>query len=339
MYMGRPKTLDVTKMPNNVTMVANDREMRVKIAELNKNNPQATFTFYMNDLRIAKAFSYFYSQGIHEDRVKVVMLSDGTGTYVNFNQAYGESSSSYGFWLGNMERYTRELKYKLNLDANYFGKGVFLVAPDVSENTEFWMQLPELLVSASSDLKNYLQENKKRYYKVDPLAYFKSLPTSKQQEFISLVGLDKKWALGEGGGTLQNQTIGEVLDVSSKPNIIITGTSPYSNSERDMDALIAEAKSFYGSGYDYFFKGHPGDMTKPTDSSIVVLPFQLPMETIAWVYGDKINVIGGIESTLYMSVPKETKKFFFNEKSDGSTLASPLDLMYKQGLLGDVKFF
>lgn len=341
MYMGRAGTLNLTKLPSHVNSISDVEKMRTKIADINRANPKATFTLYANDLRAAKAFKYFYSQGISKNRVKVILLTDGTQTYKQFSDIYGDSLA-YNTWKRNEIIYDREFNKnpKPNLDINFFweskdNKGAFLTVPLIANNTYIWMQWPELLVSDSSDLRNYLSKSAKRYYKVDPLKYYKSLTISKQDNFITLVGLDKKWAFNEGNGTLKDQTIEEALDASPKENIIITGTVPYGNT----DEYIAKVKAYYGTGYDYFFKGHPRETTHPSDKDIVVFPFQLPMETIIWTYENKISIIGGHDGSLYMNVPKEMKKFFFNQKSDGSTLVSPLDIMFKQGWLGEVKFF
>ena len=344
MYMGRPNTIDITKIPDHVTMIANDDDMRLKIAELNVANPNATFTFYMNDLRIAKVFSHFYSQGIPASRVKVVMLSDGTGTYNSFAEQFS-SQNAMKNWEEAEDKYKAELAKTpapyLYPDHFYGGDGgpnTFLTAPAIEQNTSFWMQWPELLVSDSADLKKHLQENGKRYNKVDPLKYYQSLSSENQQKFFTLVGLDKKWADGEGDGTLKNQTIGEALDASPNPNIIIIGTNPFGGGGNKTDAYIARVKAKYGDEYDYFFKGHPETTTHPADKSIVVLPFRLPMEAIIWAYGNKISVLGGYQSSLYMNAPKEIDKFFF-AISGGSSLLAPLNIMYKQGLLGKVEFF
>lgn len=345
-YMGRANTLDLSKLPSYVHSVSSVAAMRSKVAELNAKNPSATFTLYVNDARVAKVFSYFYSQGIGANRVKVVMLSDGTGTYKEFADYYSSQLQAYSTFQAKLDIYRRELAKNPapNLDKDFFfsysgNRAVFLTAPIAAENTVLWMQWPNLFVSDSKDLENYLLENTKRYYKVEPLAYYKNLSIEKQQQFLKLVGLDKVWANGEGNGTLQNQTIGQALSASSKPNIIITGTNPYNPSGANTDSYIAKVKAKYGNGYDYFFKGHPADTTTPSDKSIVVLPFRLPMEAILFAYGDQISVIGGYESSLYMNAPQETQKFFFNEKSDGSTLVTPLNLMYRESLLGNVTFF
>lgn len=341
LWMGR-STLDSSKLPSHITSLADDNALRTKIAELNAANPSSTFTFYMNDLRLAKLQSLFYSQGISESRVRAVQLSDGSITYNEFTTVFGNAFGSFSKWSNCKNSLRIGLKLPSPLDKEFFwywdgpNRGVFAVGPDTRPNIEIWMQWTELLASDDPSLREYLSANTNKYYKVDPYSYFTNLPADKQNYFLSLVGLDKKWAPNEGDGTLNNQTIGEAFDASPKSNIIITGANPYGS---DMDDLIALAKKKYGTGYDYFFKGHPSaSSVKPADTSITVLPFSLPMEAIIWAFGDKIHVLGGIESSLYMNAPKTTKKFFFNEKSDGSSLVAPLNIMFRQGLLGDVKF-
>lgn len=339
-WMGRAGTLDLNKLPSRVESLASDDDLRTKIAELNAANPSSTFTFYMNDLRLAKLQSLFYSQGIPESRVRAVQLSDGSGTYNDFAIVFGNASGAFSKWLNLKNSIETGLKLLSPLDKEFFwvgnNKGAFAVGSDTYPNIEIWMQWTELLASDDPSLREYLSANTNKYYKVDPYSYFTNLPADKQNSFLSLVGLDKKWAPNEGNGTLNNQTIGEALDSSPNSNIIITGTNPYGSG---MDDLIALAKKKYGTGYDYFFKGHPGaSSVKPADTSITVLPFRLPMEAIIWVFGDKIHMLGGIESSLYMNAPKTTKKFFFNEKSDGSSLVAPLNIMFRQGLLGNVEF-
>ena len=355
MYMGRASTI-FTKKPSHVTMIEGsatevdgtdnddiataDAAMIAKIKELNTLNPQATFTFYVNESRFSRVFNYFYRQGISKDRVRVVQISDGTLTYNNWAENFS-GTGAFSAWKGFEAKFNEEFNKENStepLSGEYFAHTGTQHTPAVLHTSyEYWMQWPELLVSDSEDLKNYLIENAKRYYKVDPLKYYQSLSSTDQQRFLTLLGLDKKWANGEGDGTLKDQTIGEALEAFPKPNIIITGT--IKTAGNGTDDYIKRVKAHYGDKYDYFFKGHPGDTTHPSDKSIVVLPFRLPMEAIIWAYGNKMSVIGGFESTLYMNAPKEVDKFIFDRKSDGSDLVAPLNIMYKQGLLGKVEFF
>ena len=78
------------------------------------------------------------------------------------------------------------------------------------------------------------------------------------------------------------------------------------------------------------FKPHPKAV--PTEEqtamlaefNIDVLPAQLPMEAITFVY-DNIK-LGGVASSLYMSVEKGDTLFFFESNKDN--LVEPLNVLY-----------
>ncbi|MGL5253595.1 MAG: hypothetical protein ACRC9L_01005 [Brevinema sp.] len=339
-YSARAGAINTTRVPPHVKVLSSDAELKDKIAELNATNPNSTFTFYMNDLRLAKLQMFFYSQGISADRVRAIMLSDGTATYAGFTDNY-LSQDAFSKWNQAKRRVLDTLSRPTALSDKdeFIPDGTFLTGPDVSSNIEFWMQWPELLSTSSDELRRHLETTTGKYYKVQPSEYYDLLPSAKQEDFQKLVGLDKSWAKGEGNGTLNNQTILEALNDSPNPNIIIVGTNPFGN---QTDKYIAQVKNKYGDKFDYFFKAHPADSTNPADTTITVFPNRLPMEAILFAYSDNIAVLGGYESSLFMSAPTKIEKFFFPKRNGTVTspenLLSPLNGMYQKGILGKVEF-
>ena len=97
----------------------------------------------------------------------------------------------------------------------------------------------------------------------------------------------------------------------------------------------------YKDKYNYFFKPHPADGQAQSilDQFPVLKKLEgtVPTELLFWFYDKEIALIGGHESTLYLSVPKGKAQFFFSEKLS----IPPLDLMWDKGyfqgasLLGD----
>ncbi len=59
------------------------------------------------------------------------------------------------------------------------------------------------------------------------------------------------------------------------------------------------------------------------------------MEVISWVYGDAL--IGGFDSSLFMSVPQGNTAFFIAK--DASKLSAVSKLLYESGAFGDVAFY
>lgn len=337
-YQGR-NTIDGTKIPAHVTMLESNDAMKDKIQELNTANPDATYTFYVLDYQFARVATLFYSAGISRDKVEVVLLNDGTGTYVHWDTLFNTDTGmeTYNEHKDTVEEVFSTLYTDPDLDPWDYYFGYYHAAVLEYDNFYFWTQWPELLTTNNmdKDFQNIVANNIKRYFKVNPLEYYHFLSEENQNHFLTLLGLDKVWSNADGNnGDLENQTIGEALDASDKPNIIITGT-------RTIDQQhIEDTIAYYGDEYDYFFKAHPKyPMASPTNKTVIMLPYSLPMEAIFWAYGDKIAAIGGYQSSLYMNAQQETKKFFYGI-SRGEEMNEPLNLMSREGLLGDdVKFF
>ena len=75
-------------------MEAMAREMKRRILEINSADPTAVFGLYVDDLRCRIGYDWFVAQGIDSARVKVSMLSDGTGTYNTFYNYFGDAATA-----------------------------------------------------------------------------------------------------------------------------------------------------------------------------------------------------------------------------------------------------
>ncbi len=340
MYQART-TIDPEKVPSYVTVLEDNDAMQDKIKELYAANPNATYTFYVLDSQFARVATFFYSIGIKKENVKVVLLNDGKGTYEHWANLFnkGTATEVYNEYKAKVEEAFNENYDDPYLDPWDLAYGYYHIPVLEYENFTLWTQWPELLSTGHSDedFKKYVSDKGYRYLKVNPLEYYKFLSDENQSTFLTMLGLDKKWSDADGdNGDLQNQTIGEALDASEKPNIIITGTR-YIDQKHIEDTI-----AYYGEEYDYFYKAHPKyPEVAPNNKLVTMLPYSLPMEAILWAYGDKIAAIGGYQSSLYMNAQAETKKFFY-DISSGSEMVEPLNLMYEEGLLGDeehVHFF
>lgn len=112
-FYSRSKTFDPEKFPAyaRVTTAADRtadatqpemekmaREMKRRILEINSADPAAVFGLYVDDLRCRIGYDWFVAQGIDSARVKVSMLSDGTGTYNNFYNYFGDAAAAEQNW-------------------------------------------------------------------------------------------------------------------------------------------------------------------------------------------------------------------------------------------------
>ena len=68
--------------------------MKRRILEINAEDPTAVFGLWVDDLRCRLGYDWFVAQGIDSARVKVTMLSDGTATYNNFHNYFGDAATA-----------------------------------------------------------------------------------------------------------------------------------------------------------------------------------------------------------------------------------------------------
>lgn len=129
-YYTRSRTFDPDKFPPHVKVTtaadrtsdateaekdAMCREMKRRVLEINKADPTAVFSLYVDDLRCRLGYDWFVAQGIDSARVKVSLLSDGTATYNNFYNYFGDPATAQQNW----DAYAAEVEA---LDWNHGGR-------------------------------------------------------------------------------------------------------------------------------------------------------------------------------------------------------------------------
>ena len=120
-YYTRSRTFDPDKFPPHVKVTtaadrtsdateaekdAMCREMKRRVLEINKADPTAVFRLYVDVLRCRLGYDWFVAQGIDSARVKVSLLSDGTATYNNFYNYFGDPATAQQNW----ETYAAEVE-------------------------------------------------------------------------------------------------------------------------------------------------------------------------------------------------------------------------------------
>lgn len=268
--------------------------------------------------------------GIPEEQINVTMYSCGTVDYV-FNQEITKADK-YEIFLHEKERFDKMLKevrsgkYKDSEDVSYFNKekssakdSNYILLNSLRKNVVYYLQFPELITFEDPQVKECMDKSNMR--KIVVKEKFNSLTDDEKADFFRCVKLDKK----EFDEKYFNSEKGKYL--------IITGTRPFYGkySRNDFENLIEQVYNKYKDEYKILFKPHPKAV--PTEEqtamlaefNIDVLPAQLPMEAITFVY-DNIK-LGGVASSLYMSVEKGDTLFFFESNKDN--LVEPLNVLYE----------
>lgn len=339
-FYERQNTYDPQYLPSYATPInlgGNDVQptmrdyMKSKILKINEENPNAVFGLFVDDLRARIGYDWFISQGIDSSRVKVTLLSDGTGSYNEFYNRYGGSGSGEILWK-NTKNYLNNLNWGINNNSNRSIKTnnnsitySSTIKPLAIPEFESW-DLP-WPISTIPNYRYFIQdvnlfETNDSYVKsqiplmntvsIPPYELLKNLSQDKKDNFLKMVGIN------------DNQ-IQSMLNKSPKKNLVIIAT----NNSSSMSNYIDKTMEKYANEYDIFFARHPADTQWPMYTSkypeITILPY-MPFEVFAWYYLDKLDAIGGSQSTVFLTIPVEKVTFMY--ASGPENLVKPLNQIF-----------
>lgn len=313
---------DPTGHATNEELRAMSEAMKRRILEINAEDPTAVFGLWVDDLRCRLGYDWFVAQGIDSARVKVTMLSDGTATYNNFHNYFGDAATAEQNW----NDYAAEVEA---LDWNHGGRYPETRAPEefasytwpyyLSTRPDYRLMLQNssLMESSCPFIADRLAAMKME--SVQPYELLTALPEASKQQFYRMAKFDYARFAG-------------LFDLSPKKNLIIIGTSHADDAsarlQRDYVARIMEQ---YGAQYDVFFKPHPADTTSAGYETefpgLTLLPGQMPFEIFVWSLIDRVDMIGGYPSTVFLTVPVDKVRFIF--AADAASLVRPLNILFR----------
>ena len=293
--------------------------MKNTIRDINEKNPDAQFELYVDDLRAGPiSHDFFAAQGIDMSRVKVIMLSDGTGTYNEFFNNFGASGTGETYW--------KKMVNEIN-SMSWSGDDGYVETKALPEFETHWHWSYPLAtrenytyIMHDSGLLGtsdpYVKERIKEMHCEDRnvVDMLNGLSPDKQKTFLSMIPYEKDVYV-------------ELMNESPKPNLIINGTS---NDPENQRKYVGEVYEKYKDDYDVFFEPHPADESYldyetafPGLKNIPKMSFEFVMMFI----GDKIDAIGGYPSTIYLTVPVEKVKFMF--AAGPEAMPKPLNLIFE----------
>lgn len=330
-FYERTQTYDVTQFPAHTVYTATGggeekdkmaKEMKKHILDINQKNPNAIFGIISCDYRARVSYDWFVAQGIDSSRVKVTLLSDGTGSYHTFFQEFDDPTQGEVNWKKH-ENYIKSLNWDAPTTKLNPSEGVD-VTLDSFEWPYFMSTLPgyryilqdaNLFETNNSYVRERL-ENDMNTISLPPVEILNKLTPEKQDQFRRMTKFD-------------SQTISAMFNESPKENLIIISTNPSSS----ILQYINETIDLYSGQYDIFMSVHPADpdvdkLKELEDAGKVKLfPQGLPFEVLLWSFMDEIHAIGGSQSTVFLTVPVEKVKFMYAKSAED--MIRPLNLIMK----------
>lgn len=326
-FYERQNTFDPQNLPSYATVInlgGNDVQytmrdyMKAKILEINESNPNAVFGLYVDDFRARIGYDWFIAQGIDKSRVKVTLLSDGTGSYNEFYNRYGANGSSETKWVNTLNE-IQNLHSRSNSLAKFNPLDTKAIPEFESwdwpwpistvNNYRYFLQYPEYLQTNDS----YVQAQLPLMNTVNmpPYEILKNLTPAQKETFLSMVKLD-------------HTSLNNMLNQSPKKNLVIISTVNSSS----LSDLIDETMRRYSDEYDIFLSRHPADyewvIYQDRYPELNILPY-MPFEVFFWYFKDQLDVIGGSPSSTFLTIPVEKVKFMY--ASGPETMPKPLNLI------------
>ena len=319
-FYERNNTFDPQYLPSYATVVnlgGNEVQyimrdyMKAKILEINQNNPNAIFGLYVDDLRARIGYDWFIAQGIDPSRIKVTLLSDGTGSYNEFYNQYGTEGVGESLWINTINEIN-------TLNSSFARNNRTFAVPEFESwnwpwpistlpNYRYFLQYPEYLESNDSYVQSQIPIMKT--VNIPPYEILNNLTATQKDTFLKMAGLD------------YNQ-LNTMLNQSPKKNLVIIATVNSSS----LEDLIDQTMETYSSEYDIYFSRHPADneweMYPNRYPNLTVLPY-MPFEVFFWYFKDQLEIIGGSPSSTFLTIPVEKVKFMY--ASGPESMPKPLN--------------
>ncbi len=306
----RPGSYDWNSMPPNVysnpkakspktgNLAYKLDRMSAYVADLHSLNRSSKFHFYFADNYVSGILELACGNGIKESNYDVTLLSDGSGTAAYFNGVYGKSNASRVYdtmsaeWNVIKKAYseghrisTNSLKYH-----NYGLARYAYVAVNESSNVKWWVGSAAAFASEDTDFLNAAKSKMEVKNLNNMLEALKA--NGNEAGF-------KKWC------HFDDSMFAEASK-NHKKVMVLMGSRV--TRETDFEEFTKFVKNYYGDGYEYYYKGHPGTPTKLypekqqqlKNAGVHDVDSSIPAELILYFYPD-VYCSGMSNSTLNSS--------------------------------------
>ena len=282
--------------------------MKQYVADLYEINPDTHFNFYVTDYHMYAFAKICYSNGIPAENYTITMVTDGSGSYTAFHEAYGDADDAAAVHEQLVEEFTdfREGVYDGSVsDYKNLPSGdiriynyALLDAEEAAGATAYWW-----VVRKSTDTFG-LEKDADFQGKVLGDARVSNNYINGQLSSMSNAGKDEEFkALYK----FVDDDFQKARDEGKKIMMFLGTTASIEKAIPVMD-YVNFIVEFYGDEYAYFYKGHPGNYLmdldrykKPyLDIGVGVLEASIAAEL--FIYFNPDIAISGYESSLFQNM-------------------------------------
>lgn len=312
----RKGTYNWSKMPPNVqlnpkmkdplstnSLVKMSKYMQKYVQDLRSLNKNSKFHFYLTDTYVNGILELACKNKLPENRYDVTFLSDGSSSYIFFNRLYGGANAQRVYDTTVAEW---KLVKKAWKQGNYIDPGIVTYP---STNTTYSLRNYTYAVVGSSSNVRWWVGRKDGTFESKDTAFLEKAKSRIEQFNMN----DKLNELKEKNHQnafkawyhFSDSMFADATKKNKKVMLLMGGRV---TSEKDFAEFTAFVKKYYGSKYEYYYKGHPGT---PTDmypekkkqlaaAGVHDVDSTIPAELILFFYPD-VYVSGMSNSTLNTS--------------------------------------
>lgn len=317
-WLTRSGSYNWNKLPENVFMMPNVNQKEILkhdnynmmmqktleyIKELTFIDSSSKINLYLNDYNVYMYLNFFVANNIDEDRYSVTLLSDGTASYNDFNKAFSKEVNPF-IKLEEMKTNWKLLKEKVYQTMKYENTSEYIIDTtllrqytycivDSEDNVEWWLTRLNGTLNATQDFIDSVVNNSKVLEKsISGILLEIQKDEAKTKQLKELYNF--------------SEDMFSEAKFQNKPVMLILGSKV--NIEVDFINYANATMEYYGDGYVYYYKGHPGTPTGLYPSKeeqlknlgIIDVESSIAAELILFFYPD--IYMCGYPSSTYLSV-------------------------------------
>jgi len=305
------------------TLNANLTPLKAYMKDLRALNPDSVFHLYVNDYHIQMVQSLLYANKIPAGNYTINLLSDGGFSYQKFAATYASDPTATQTRLVSEWQTAKDYAYangKVARSLSVTAAQNYIWAAVKSESAaKWWLTRPSLLTSAG-----------------DSNAFAKAVATDSKVVSLSISGQLTAIKAAGDGALAQFKSLYRFNDAYfAKSTAAHRDVMMFLGTRLENEASFTDYAGFtmkyYGTAYDYYYKGHPATPTmfypKKAEQlkSLKITDVDSSVAAELILFFNPEIYMSGYPSSTYLSVsdPEMAKGLFGLTKASGLASTSP----------------